>query len=107
MVVTVAKNGQECLDIFQGEKEGYFDSILMDIRMPNMDGYTATRHIRDSDAPNAKTVPILAISADAYAADVQRALKMGMNGHVAKPFDPHRMLAEIARLTRREKEKAQ
>ena len=104
--VTQATDGAEGVQAFLASPQSY-DIILMDIRMPNMDGYTATRHIRDSDAPNAKTVPILAISADAYAADVQRALKMGMNGHVAKPFDPHRMLAEIARLTRREKEKAQ
>ena len=73
--------------MFRQSPEGYYDVILMDLRMPNMNGFEATRAIRHLSRPDAKTVPIVAMSADAFADDVQRCLDAGMNGHFAKPID--------------------
>ena len=83
-VVGVASNGLEAVAL-AGEKRP--DVILMDIRMPGMNGYEATRAIRALPRPDAGTVPIIAMSADAFSEDVQRCLACGMNGHTAKPID--------------------
>lgn len=83
-----AKDGRECLELFLQSKENYYDIILMDIRMPQMDGLEATRQIRALDRTDAGTVSIIAMSANAYAEDVQKSLEAGMNGHLAKPVDP-------------------
>ncbi len=91
-----AENGQICLDKFRGNPPGYYDAILMDIRMPVMNGYEATKAIRVLSRPDARTVPILAMSADAFSDDVQRCLDSGMNGHTAKPIN----VDEVARLLR-------
>ena len=96
--VVTAADGQEGLDIFVDSDPQTFDIILMDIRMPNLDGYTATRKIRESRHPQAQTIPVLAMSADAYESDVAKAMKSGMNGHVSKPIDPKRIVSEISRL---------
>jgi CheY-like chemotaxis protein len=69
----------------------------MDIRMPVMDGYQAARTIRGLDRPDAKTVPIIAMTADAFSDDVQKCLDSGMNGHVAKPIVPDRLFEELNR----------
>lgn len=82
-----AQDGQICLDMFQKAEVGYYDAILMDIRMPNMTGYEAATTIRALERPDAATIPIIAMSADAFSEDVQRCLKCGMNAHIAKPID--------------------
>ena len=82
-----AEDGQICLDKFQRSPEGYYDAILMDIRMPHMTGYEATKAIRGLNHPNALSVPIIAMSADAFSDDIQHCLECGMNAHIAKPID--------------------
>nr|MCR4732966.1 response regulator [Lachnospiraceae bacterium] len=86
MVVDEAENGQEAVDLFLDHPQRY-DAVLMDIQMPVMDGYEATRVIRSLDLPEAKTVPIIAMTANAFEEDRKCALKAGMNDHIAKPFD--------------------
>ena len=73
--------------MFQKADKGYYDAILMDIRMPVMTGYEATEAIRALDRPDAKEIPIIAMTADAFAEDMQKCLDCGMNAHVAKPID--------------------
>ena len=81
-----AVDGKDCIEIFQKSEVGYFDMILMDIRMPVMDGYEATKAIRSMERDD-KNLPIIAMTADAFAGDVQKCLACGMNGHLAKPLD--------------------
>lgn len=85
--VVAAENGKAAFDKFHFCEAGMFDIILMDIQMPVMDGYCATRQIRSCDHPQAKTIPIYAMTANAFAEDVNMALSCGMNGHIAKPID--------------------
>ncbi len=97
MNVDCAENGREALERFLADGDKY-DLILMDVQMPVMDGYEATRAIRKSNHERAKTIPILAMTADAFHEDVVRAYEAGMNGHLAKPIDPrllYQTLAEI------------
>ena len=82
-----AEDGQICLDKFRKSPKGYYDIILMDIRMPHMTGHEAARAIRETDHPDALSIPIIAMSADAFSDDIQRCLKSGMNAHIAKPID--------------------
>ncbi len=86
VTVTMAQDGQEAVNLFREHPDKY-DLIFMDIQMPVMDGYTATREIRSSGLTRASTVPIVAMTANAFAEDVQQALASGMNGHLAKPVD--------------------
>jgi len=86
-VVTTADNGREAVDKFLATKHGDIQLILMDIQMPLMDGYEATRRIRTSEHPDAKQVPIVAMTANAFNEDVAAALAAGMNGHLSKPID--------------------
>ena len=92
-----AEDGQECLERFRASEPGHYDAILMDVRMPRMNGYEATRAIRALDRPDAATVPIIAMTADAFAEDRERARECGMNAHVAKPIDLRETLRAIAR----------
>lgn len=85
--VTAARNGKEAVDTFLSAPAGSFDMILMDIMMPEMNGYEATRTIRDSGRPDAKTIPILAMTANAFESDRQASLDAGMNEHLTKPLD--------------------
>jgi len=85
--VTCAWNAEEAVDIITRSEEGCFDLILMDIQMPGMDGYSAARTIRGMDRKDAMTVPIMAMTANAFAQDVEKALNAGMNAHIAKPID--------------------
>lgn len=87
-----AENGKVCVDMFQKSQPGYYDAVLMDIRMPIMSGYEATEAIRAMDRPDA-TLPIIAMTADAYSDDIQRCIDHGMNAHIAKPID----IKEVAR----------
>ena len=89
-----AENGQLCVEKFQASEPGYFNAILMDIRMPVMTGYEATRSIRAMDREDAKAIPIIAMTADAFSEDIHKCLECGMNAHVAKPID----VREVARL---------
>lgn len=82
-----AENGKICLDKFQNSAPGYYDAILMDIRMPVMNGYEATVALRKSEHEDAKDIPIIAMTADAFSEDIQRCLDCGMNAHTAKPIN--------------------
>ena len=88
-----AENGQVCIDMFQNSPVGYYQAVLMDIRMPIMTGYEAAWGIRKLDRPDAD-IPIIAMTADAFSEDIKRCLDCGMNAHVAKPID----VQEICRL---------
>ena len=92
-----AEDGQICLDKFQKSPEGYYDIILMDIRMPHMTGYETTQAIRGLAHPDALSIPIIAMSADAFSDDIQHCLECGMNAHIAKPID----VIELTRLLKR------
>jgi CheY-like chemotaxis protein len=94
--VELATDGSKAVARITKVEDGYFDLILMDIQMPVMDGYEATRAIRALDRDYARTVPIVAMSANAFADDVMQAKNAGMNAHIAKPFDIH-VLAEVLR----------
>jgi CheY-like chemotaxis protein/nitrogen-specific signal transduction histidine kinase len=93
--ITCAENGQIAVDKFLSEPAGTFDVVLMDIMMPVMNGYEATRAIRASTHPQAATIPIIAMTANAYAEDVQSALAAGMTAHVAKPIDMNRLFTVL------------
>lgn len=85
--VDIAEDGQIGLETFVNSSNGYYDIVLMDIRMPHMDGLETTRAIRALDREDAKVIPILAVSANAFDEDVQASLEAGMNEHIAKPID--------------------
>lgn len=82
-----AINGQEAQEKFESSPAGFYDAILMDVQMPVMDGYTATKKIRASGHPDAKTIPIIAMTANTFTEDIDAALVSGMNGHITKPVD--------------------
>jgi CheY-like chemotaxis protein len=82
-----AENGKIALDMFTRSPEGYYDAILMDLRMPVMDGLEASRQIRASSHPDAKKIPIIAVTANAFESDVKATMEAGMNAHLAKPAD--------------------
>ena len=78
--------------MYQASQPGDYRLILMDLRMPVMNGYEATRAIRAMDRPDAGTIPIIAMTADAFSEDIHRCLECGMNAHVAKPLDMRELL---------------
>ena len=86
-----AENGRQCVDRFVESQPGYYDAVLMDLRMPVLDGYGATEAIRATDRPD-RNIPIIAMTADAFAEDIRRCLACGMDAHVAKPLDMHELL---------------
>ena len=92
-----AENGQICAEMFEKAEEDYYDAVLMDVRMPVMTGYEATRAIRTSTKANAQTIPIIAMTADAFAEDIQRCLDCGMNAHTAKPINVDELLLLLKR----------
>ena len=94
--VRTAVNGQEAVKAFEKSKPFYYDAILMDVMMPVMDGYTATRTIRAMDRPDAGEVQIVAMTANAFAEDVVRCKEAGMNAHLAKPFKVDQLIASLA-----------
>lgn len=101
--ITPVINGKEAVDTFLASKPGTFDAILMDIQMPIMDGYTATRKIRESSHSEAKKIPIIAMTANAFAEDVTTALAAGMNDHVSKPISYDRLFRVLNEFTKRDK----
>ncbi len=95
-----AEDGLQCMEMFEAAAPGTYDLILMDIRMPKMDGYQSTRAIRALDRPDAVQIPIVAMTADAFTEDIQRALDAGMDGHIAKPLDVKNLLRTIENFIR-------
>lgn len=96
--VDVALNGKECVDMYLGNAPGYYDVILMDIRMPVMDGLTAAGVIRESSHGDSKTVPIIAMTANVFEEDVKKSFEAGMNAHLSKPLDIRQMYELLAQL---------
>ena len=94
-LITRAENGQQALELFKEKPVGTFDVILMDLMMPVMDGYTATRKIRKLERSDAKTVPIIAMTANAFQEDAEKCIAVGMNAHLAKPLDIEKMKKTI------------
>ena len=93
--VFTAMNGQEAVDAFEKSEIGFFDIILMDIMMPVMDGLEAARRIRGMERPDARAIPIIAMSANAFKEDVQKSLEAGMNAHLIKPIDESKVIDTI------------
>jgi CheY-like chemotaxis protein len=93
-----AKNGLQAVNLFEQSKPEYYDAILMDIRMPVMDGLISTRTIRSLSRPDAASVPIIALTANAFEEDVEQALSAGMNVHLSKPVDPDLLYRTLGRL---------
>lgn len=99
--VTQAANGKEAVELFTAREKGTYDLILMDVQMPVMDGYEATRVIRNSSHPEAKTIPIIAMTANAFAEDVTEALANGLNAHIAKPINYDKLFDILKKYTHR------
>ena len=93
-----AENGEIVLKMFEESSVGYYDAILMDVRMPEMDGLEATAAIRSLDRLDAKTIPIIALTANAFDEDVQRSLQVGMDAHLSKPVDPEHLYQTLEEL---------
>ena len=99
--VEVVPNGAEAVESFAEKPQGYFDAILMDVRMPIMDGLSATKAIRAMRKEGSKTVPILAMTANAFAEDVNLSLQSGMNAHLTKPIEPLTFFATLQKFIKK------
>ena len=95
-MLDTAENGKEAVDKVTASAPGDYDAILMDIQMPVMDGYEATRAIRGLEDPALADIPIIAMTANAFSEDKKAAEAAGMNGHIAKPIDVPSMMATLA-----------
>ncbi len=93
--VEVTRNGEECVDAYRNHEPGYYDVILMDIRMPVMDGLSAAREIRSCIGADGRRIPILAMTANAFEEDVKRSFEAGMDGHISKPLDIRKLYAML------------
>ena len=100
MSVEHAENGRIAVELFAGHEPGYYDAILMDMRMPEMDGLEATRRIRAMDRPDAGTIPIIALTANAFDEDVQRSMQAGLNAHLSKPVEPDALFNTLESLVK-------
>ena len=98
MEADLAGNGQEAVDLFAQSKPGYYSAILMDMRMPVMDGLEATRTIRAMDREDARTIPMIALTANAFDEDVQRSMQAGLNAHLSKPVEPEVLYKTLEKL---------
>ena len=94
-IVESAPDGREALDLFAASAPGYYDAILMDIRMPVMDGLEATKRIRTLGRPDSRSVPIIAMTANAFDEDMRQSLASGMSCHLSKPIDVDKLLAAL------------
>ncbi|MHC6203477.1 response regulator, partial [Breznakiellaceae bacterium SP9] len=94
-IVEEAQNGKEALDKFTAAASNYYNLILMDVQMPQMDGIEATRRIRALKRGDAKSIPIIAVSIQSEERDIEAALAAGMNQHIAKPVDPNRLFTVL------------
>ncbi|MDO5573821.1 MAG: ATP-binding protein [bacterium] len=97
--VECAENGRQGMDMFLQSEVAYYDVILMDIRMPVMNGLEATKGIRAADRPDAPVIPIVAMTADAFSEDAQISSEAGMNGHLSKPIEPKKVFETLMRVT--------
>ncbi len=93
-----APNGEIAVEMFSEHPAGYYDAILMDVRMPVMDGLSAAAAIRALERPDAKTIPIIAMTANVFDEDVERSMRAGMNAHLSKPIEPEKLYETMARL---------
>jgi CheY-like chemotaxis protein len=100
-----AENGRICTDIMAEAPEGRYDLIFMDVQMPEMNGLDAARAIRSLENPWAASIPIIAMTADAFSENVTECLNAGMNGHIAKPVDLKLVIREIRRIREGREEK--
>ena len=105
MLCDRAENGEVAVKMFENSEKGFYDLILMDVRMPVMDGLSATRVIRALDRPDAKTIPIIAMTANVFDEDVEQSLRAGMNAHLAKPVEPDKLYETMGRLIAEEQSK--
>jgi CheY-like chemotaxis protein len=96
MEAECAENGEIAVRMFAEQPEGWYDAILMDLRMPVMDGLTAAKSIRRMKRPDAETIPIIAMTANVYEEDMNNSLEAGMNAHLAKPVEPDLLYATLA-----------
>jgi CheY-like chemotaxis protein len=92
--IDCAENGKEAVRMFS-ENPGFYDMIFMDLQMPEMDGFEATRRIRSFDHPKAQQIPIVAMTANVFREDVEKCLEAGMNDHVGKPLDMEEVLSKL------------
>ena len=99
-LVTRVEDGQQAVELFKEKPAGTFDAILMDLMMPVMDGYTATREIRSLERSDSKTIPIIAMTANAFQEDAEKCIAVGMNAHLAKPLDIEKVMITICRLVK-------
>ena len=95
LTIESACNGLQALEKVCSTAVGYYDAVLMDIRMPVMDGLEAARNIRLFDKSDAQTIPIIAMTANAFDEDVEKSHAAGMNAHLAKPIDPEKLFAVL------------
>ena len=93
-----AENGEIAVDLFRKSDVGYYAAVLMDVRMPVLDGLGAANAIRTMGRPDSKTIPIIALTANAFDEDVQRSLQAGMNAHLSKPVDPNHLYETLENL---------
>lgn len=93
--IDMAYDGNEVVHKFEHEPEGFYDLILMDVQMPNLNGYEATEHIRQMKREDASTIPIIAMTANVFSSDIEHCITAGMNGHVSKPIDMHKFYDEL------------
>ena len=93
-----AENGRRVLEMFELSPVGYYDAVLMDVRMPEMDGLEAASALRALPRADAKSIPIIALTANAFDEDVQRSLQAGMNAHLSKPVEPERLYQTLEEL---------
>ena len=93
-----AENGAVAVEMFSTHPDGYYDAILMDMRMPVMDGLQATKMIREMKRIDAQTMPIIALTANAFDEDVQRSLQAGLNAHLSKPVEPESLFETLESL---------
>ena len=96
-----AENGRIAVNMFEEHEEGYYDAVLMDMRMPEMDGREATRRIRAMNRKDAKAIPIIALTANAFDEDVQHSMQAGLNAHLSKPVEPDILFETLEALLRR------
>ena len=94
----LAENGRIAVELFEKHEPGYYDAILMDMRMPEMDGLEAAKTIRNMDREDAKTIPIIAMTANAFDEDVQQSMQAGLNAHLTKPVEPDVLFETLGRL---------
>ena len=96
----VAENGRVAVEKYMSQPAGSYDAILMDMRMPEMDGLEATRAIRASGREDAESIPIIALTANAFDEDVQRSMQAGLNAHLSKPVEPDTLFETLEKLIR-------